>query len=319
VIRLAHGYMLEDERCNFWHDEYQPQGLIAKHCATECTRSSLLADQVAAFRQAELDRGLEVCGCTEEPAAIACNTLAYTLLINNLGCTPGVSPADIAAWLEPVRRPAVLCDRPRHELMGADPDECRIRVLATLEGQCERLDALALRVREEVDIPSLCEALNRVAILNDKAARQAARAHTEARVTFARASKDLVCSSQPRDWSFVIGRWSSVLGRRSAGGQACRPGRGAGARRGRSAGGRAAGGGSTYGWFFSAETREDERRDNRRSLLVNHLCRRYGSRLGLRKIAQNRGASRPIGRANRRGTACRRSDGLATGLRSWGK
>ena len=261
TVALAHDEGLCAERCKLWHDDYQPQSLITQHLTTECARSSLLADQVAEFRQAELEeqarveehrwtrrqrrrarylgikiktrpaeaveqllafgegvellvdnflrlvdearnvgyltppmavRALAVCGCTQEPASIGCNPLAYTLLINNLGCTPAVPAADIDPWLEPVRRPAALRDQPRHALMGADPEECRMRLLTALEAESQRLMALACRVREETDMPSLCQALNRVCILTEKSARRAASNHTEARVTFRQASKDLV-------------------------------------------------------------------------------------------------------------------------------
>jgi len=285
TIGLAHDSMLEAERCKRWHDQYQPQTLITEHLTTECARSSFLADQVAEFHQAELEkqareeqykwtrrqrrrarylginiktrpteaveqllgfgegveflvdaflhlvhavrtvgyltppvaaRGLEVCGCTQEPAAIGRNPLAYTLVVNNLGCSPGVPTADIDPWLEPVRRPAALRDRPRHELMGADPDECRSRLLTALGAECDRLGALAVRVREDVDVPSLCGALNRVAILNEASARRAARAHTEARVTFTRASNDLV-KAIDRERKNGAGPLSSVPGPLSAG------------------------------------------------------------------------------------------------------
>ena len=243
TIILGHDETLAAERCKLWHEHYQPQSLILKHLTTECARSSLLADQVAEFRQAELEkqareeehqwtrrqrrrrrylgikiktrpaealdqlldfgegvaflvdgfaglvdevrtwghlgpheaeRDLQVCGCTPEPASVGRNPLAYTLLINNLGCTPGVPAADIDTWLEPVRRPAALRDLPRQALIGADPDECRRRLLAALEAEHDRYTELAGRVHEEIDIPSLCQALNGVCILNDESARRAA-------------------------------------------------------------------------------------------------------------------------------------------------
>jgi len=284
-IALAHDESLCEERCKLWHEHYQPQSLITEHWTTEAARASLLADQVAEFRQAELEeqarheehqwrrrqrrrmrylgikiktrpaeavehllgfgagveflvdaflglirevrtvgylspqaamRGLEVCGCTQEPALIGCNPLAYSLLINNLGCAPGVPAADIDPWLEPVRRPAALRDLPRQALIGADPDECRMRLLAALEAERDRLVALADRVHEDVDIPSLCAALNRVCILTEKSALRAARAHTEARVTFRQASKDLV-KALDGERKKECGHLSSVNGHLSAG------------------------------------------------------------------------------------------------------
>jgi hypothetical protein len=302
TITLAHDTFLSSERCDLWRDHRQPEKLITAHLITECARASLLADQVAAFRQAELEiqakqeehkwtrrqrrrrrylgikiktrpaeaveqlqdfgegveflvdafaglidevrthgflpphqamLAMQVCGCTLEPASIGRNPLAYTLLINNLGCAPAAAAADIEPWLEPVRRPAALRDLPRHALMGADPEECRRRLLAGLEAEHARCLALAPRVREDVDIPSLCEALNRVSILNEQSARRAARSHTEARVTFRQASNDLVkaldrekkngvgpLSSVPGPLSSVPGPLSSVPGPLSAGNDA---------------------------------------------------------------------------------------------------
>jgi len=288
TITLAHDPMLVAERCKLWHEHYQPQSLISEHLTTECARSSLLADQVVEFHQAELEEqarreqktwlrrerrrvrylggklntrpaealaqlqgfgegvgflvkvfeGLigevrtggyltpedtrlcvQVCGSTQEPASIGRNPLAYTVLINNLGGTPNVSAADIDPWLVPVRRPAALRDRPRHSLLGADPDECRMRLLKALEAELLRLRALADRVREEVDIPSLCQALNRVCILTDESARRAACSHTEARVTFRQASNDLVKALE-RDRKNGVGHSSSVPGPLPAGDRA---------------------------------------------------------------------------------------------------
>jgi hypothetical protein len=153
---------------------------------------------------------------------IGCNPLAYTIHINNLGATPGVSAADIDPWLEPLRRPAELRDRPRHELMGANPQECGIRLLGILEAECNRLVTLADRVREDVDIPSLCESLNRVCLLTDKEARRAARAHTEARINFRQAANDLTKAldrakkAKSGHSSPVPGPLSSVQGHSSA-------------------------------------------------------------------------------------------------------
>jgi phosphoglycolate phosphatase-like HAD superfamily hydrolase len=282
TLTLGHDVDLCAERCELWRQRYQPQSLIADHWATESARASLLSDQVAEFRQAQLEeqarreerrwqrqqrrkarylttklktrpdeaveqlqsfgegivvltdsfqrlidevhelgfltpqvvtRGLEVCGCTEEPASIAHSPLAYMLLLNNLGAMPEVSAGDIERWLEPFRRPAPLRDLPRHELMGTNPQECRRRLLELLEAERARLEALGERVHYQVDIPSLADALNRVCILTDKSARRAAHAHTEARVTFRLSTNELVKALE-RD------RKASVTGRSAAAGRA---------------------------------------------------------------------------------------------------
>ncbi len=98
---------------------------------------------------------LRVCGCASEPASIRDNPLAYAIQVNNLGCTPDVSAADIDPWLEPARRPAALGDRPRQEVMSSNPGECRERLLRALEDERDRLRDLEERVTREVDHPSL--------------------------------------------------------------------------------------------------------------------------------------------------------------------
>ena len=135
---------------------------------------------------------LQLCGCTPEPASIRDNPLAYTIQINNLGCTPGVSASDIDSWLEPANRPAALGHRPRHEVMGTGPGECRERLLRLLEVERDRLRDMEERVTREVDHPSLLEALDRASILTEETARRLARSQSEARTTFHRAWKDLV-------------------------------------------------------------------------------------------------------------------------------
>jgi hypothetical protein len=182
-----------------------------------------LADAVRTHGFLAQDLALEAlhdCGCTEEPASIGRNPLAYTIQINNLGCTPGVPPTVIEQWLEPIRRPAALRDLPRHELIGADPDECSMRLLQALESEHLRLRALAPQVREELDHPKLAEALNRASILTDASARRAARSHTEGRVTFIQSSRELF-KVLDRDavgpLSFVPGPLSSDVGPLPAG------------------------------------------------------------------------------------------------------
>jgi len=56
TIALAHESILRSERANQWHEFYKPQSLIAVHLVNECARSSLLADRVEQFRQAELEK-----------------------------------------------------------------------------------------------------------------------------------------------------------------------------------------------------------------------------------------------------------------------
>ncbi len=261
TIALDHEPPQYGERCDQWHDFYQPQSPAALHYTNECARASLLSDRCAEYRQAELQKqvreeertwnrkqqrrlrylmakiktspgetvgqlkkfgrgvgflfdsfeglidevrtwghlppnlaeiALRVCGCTSEPASIRDNPLAYAIQVNNLGCTPGVSAADIDLWLEPARRPAALGDRPRHEVMSSNPGECRERLLRALEDERDRLRDMEERVTREVDHPSLLEALDRASILTEESARRLARSQTEARTAFHQAWKALV-------------------------------------------------------------------------------------------------------------------------------
>ena len=261
TIALDHEPMQYADRCNQWHDFYQPQSPATLHFTNECARASLLSDRCAQYRQAELQKqvraeertwnrkqqrrlryltskiktspgetvgelnefgrgvgflfdsfealidavrnwgylppnlaeiALQLGGCTLEPESIRANLLAYTIQINNLGCTPGVPAAVIDSWLEPARRPAALGDRPRQEVMSSNPGECRERLLRALEDERDRLRDLEERVRREIDGPSLLEALDRASILTEETARRLARSQSEARTTFHRAWKDLV-------------------------------------------------------------------------------------------------------------------------------
>ena len=51
----------------------------------------------------------------------------------------------IDQWLEPAQRPAALRDRPRHELTGADPHECRERLLKVLEAELDARPSIGPR------------------------------------------------------------------------------------------------------------------------------------------------------------------------------
>ena len=126
-------------------------------------------------------------GVNPTPQKIRGDVLAYTITINNLGCNPGVGPKLIEHWLEPARRPVVLRDKPREELMGDDADKCREFLLAELEFELERLRSEEERLEREVDGPSLEEVLKLASILTEEAAKRVARSHGESRATFHRA------------------------------------------------------------------------------------------------------------------------------------
>ena len=179
--------------------------------ALDATKSGLRAETIALAHESILR--------SERCNHRATIELAYAIQINNLGCTPGVPAAVIDPWLEPAQRPAALRDRPRHELTGADPRDCRERLLAVLEAELDRLRAWQSAMRQEVDLPRLCEALDRASILTEESARRAARSGAEARAMFHRASRELV-KTLIQDREDGVGPLSSVPGPLSAGNDA---------------------------------------------------------------------------------------------------
>ena len=141
-----------------------------------------------------LEVALMSSGIALGPESIRENVVAYSINLQNLGCSPDVPAAVLAELLEPANRPAALRDRPRDELMPGDPDACRELLLGRFQEELVRLRELDERVRREADEPSLLEALNRASILTEVAARRVARAHAAARTSFHCAWKELVAT-----------------------------------------------------------------------------------------------------------------------------
>jgi hypothetical protein len=141
-----------------------------------------------------LDGVFEVSGCRPGPASVRENPLVYLIHLYNLGCTPGVSPLEIATWLAPSNRPEALRDMPLDHLRAADADHFRGLLVALLQNERDQLLELAKRVDLEVDQPSFRRALNRVSILSDAAARRLAPDRADARLTFPRAFKELIAT-----------------------------------------------------------------------------------------------------------------------------
>ena len=56
TVALEHESADRSERCNQWHDYYQPQSPAAIHKTNQCARASLLADRADAYQQAELEK-----------------------------------------------------------------------------------------------------------------------------------------------------------------------------------------------------------------------------------------------------------------------
>ena len=141
--------------------------------------------------QVDLELALCSVGVAPTHEQIRQDVVAYAINLFNLGCTPGVSPTVVAAWLKPENRPAVLRGLPADEVFGADADHNRELLVGQLEEEAERLRAEADRLAREVDGPRLAAVLERAAIPTEKAARRLTRSHAEARTSYHRASSAL--------------------------------------------------------------------------------------------------------------------------------
>ena len=56
TVALPHESADRSERCNHWHDYYQPRSPAAIHKTNQCARVTLLADRADAYQQAELQK-----------------------------------------------------------------------------------------------------------------------------------------------------------------------------------------------------------------------------------------------------------------------
>jgi hypothetical protein len=158
----------------------------------DCVRSRgyLLAE--------ELEKVIYFHGIWPVADVIQIDVTAYTFHTLNLACTPGVTPEQLDAWIEPANRPAELRSRSRDELIPGDQQRCRERLVEHLKGQEDKFWREEERMRREDDEPELRHLLEEAETLDEKAARKVNRSHAEARTTFHRALKDL-CKTLPAD------------------------------------------------------------------------------------------------------------------------
>jgi hypothetical protein len=73
----------------------------------------------------------------------------YTFHTLNLACTPGVTPEQLDAWVEPANRPADLRGHSREQLIPGDPERCRERLIELLKA---RQDKFALEETKDDSI-----------------------------------------------------------------------------------------------------------------------------------------------------------------------
>jgi hypothetical protein len=92
----------------------------------------------------DLQRAIALSGVVPTTASIRQNALAYSIQVNNLGCTPSVPAAVLEDWLKPAHRPAGKRDCQRDELIHDDPADCRDDLIGAFEARIE-----FLRVRRQ--------------------------------------------------------------------------------------------------------------------------------------------------------------------------
>jgi hypothetical protein len=131
-------------------------------------------------------------------ALIHLNATAYTFHTLNLACTPGVTPEQLDAWVEPGNRPWELEGLSGDQLIPGDAAQCRQRLLEYLKLRLEEFVLAEVRLRQEEDEPELRRLHEEAETLDEKAARKVTRSHAESRTTFHRAFRDL-CKTLERD------------------------------------------------------------------------------------------------------------------------
>jgi hypothetical protein len=123
--------------------------------------------------------------------SLATDVTAYRLYILNLGCTPGVTTAELDARLDPAARPLALRALPREALLPADPQVCGEQLRALIQQKCDEYQAEADRLQKECDEPELARMLQEAEFLSDADARRWQRCHAEQRLTFLRSEQAL--------------------------------------------------------------------------------------------------------------------------------
>jgi hypothetical protein len=139
----------------------------------------------------EIDTAIWAHGIGPVLESLPRDVTAYTLYILNLGCTPGVTPAERDARLDPARRPPALRGVAREALLPADPQVCGEQLRALIQKKCDEYQAEADRLRKECDEPELRRMLQEAEFLSDADAKRWQRCHAEQRLTFLRSEQAL--------------------------------------------------------------------------------------------------------------------------------
>jgi hypothetical protein len=139
----------------------------------------------------EIDTALWAHGIGPVLESLPRDVTAYKLYILNLGATPGVAPAELAARLDPAGRPPALRGLPREALLPADPEVCGEQLRALIQTKCDEYQAEADRLRRECDEPELRRLLQEAEFLSDADAKRWQRCHAEQRLTFLRSEQAL--------------------------------------------------------------------------------------------------------------------------------
>src|SRR5262249_45386055 len=139
----------------------------------------------------EIDAAVWAHGIGPVLEALATDVTAYTLYILNLGCTPGVSAAELEARLDPANRPLALRALPRAAPLPADPQVCGAQLRALIQTKTDGYRAEADRLWKECDEPELGRRLQEAEFLSEADARRWQRCHAEQRIAFLRSEQAL--------------------------------------------------------------------------------------------------------------------------------
>jgi hypothetical protein len=147
---------------------------------------------------AEIEGAIGAHGIWPVPQSLPRDVTAYRLYILNLGCTPGVAPAELDARLDPASRPLALRVLPREALLPTDPSVRSEHLRALIQQKCDEYAAEAERLEEECDVPELARMLEQAEMLSDADLKRWNRCHAEQRLTV-RASEQALYKALDRD------------------------------------------------------------------------------------------------------------------------
>jgi hypothetical protein len=169
-----------------------------RHLASILARSIEVVSSRGYLLPELIDATIWAHGIWPVPESLPKDVTAYRLYILNLGCTPGVAPAELDARLDPASRPLALRVLPREALLPADPSVRGAHLRALIQQKCDEYAAEADRLEEECDVPELARMLQEAEMLSDADLKRWNRCHAEQRLTV-RASEQALYKALDRD------------------------------------------------------------------------------------------------------------------------